>query len=73
MKVEQKKEFTPVTITLETQEELDVLCSLVGSVAGDSTTLVAMRVANHLWDALEELQSDNAPDYFNGSSIVAIM
>lgn len=34
MKVELAKTFIPVTITLETQEEIDMLYNIVGNISG---------------------------------------
>lgn len=51
MKVTQQSEpkFIPVVITLETQEEVDILISLVGSIAGVGK---ARRWADSLYDLL---------------------
>ena len=57
MKVTQQSEpkFIPVVITLETQEEVDILTSLVGAVAGVGK---GRRWADSVYDQLFPLASE---------------
>ena len=64
MKFEKAKpEFQPVTITLETQEEVDVLHALVG-VAGGS---MANDFLWKLYRALDGMSDSKRSDYWTGS------
>lgn len=51
MKVEKAKQFIPVTITLETQEELDVFTEVFHRVGGDKVVKVFGNT-NHVVSAL---------------------
>lgn len=63
MKFEKERpEFRPVTITLETQEEVDVLHALTG-VAGGS---MADDFLYKLYRALDEMSDSKASDYWKG-------
>ena len=67
MKVEQKKSFTPIVITLESQEELDVLLIVLGEShhkfftehckKGCAKTL--NQVAYKMYDVLANWEEDN--------------
>jgi hypothetical protein len=52
-----KKEFTPVTITLESQEEVDVLYAMAGSVKGIGRT---RQITNIMYALLEDFVVDDA-------------
>jgi hypothetical protein len=63
MKYEKKEaEFRPVTITLETQEEVDVLHSLVGVAGGG----FANGFLYKLYDALSKDSISVPRDYWSG-------
>ena len=65
MKVTQQSEpkFIPVVITLETQEEVDILYDLVGRVNGSGA---ARKLAGNLYYTLKELTDIYAGKYFDG-------
>lgn len=66
MKVERKEEkvFVPVTITLESQFEVDVLFSMAGKVAGRS---LAKDFVDRLYISLEEMEpSEGCYKHFEG-------
>lgn len=68
MKVTQQSElkFVPVVITLETQEEVDILFDLVGRICGGGITRV---VTSSMYDGLETLVSEkhHHDKYFKGT------
>ena len=57
MKINNSPEvFEPVTVTLETKEELDALYTVAGSISGSGSfkdTTVRM-ITNRLWDGLQD-------------------
>lgn len=69
MKVTQQAEpkFTPVVITLETQEEVDVVRELAGQIYG---TGKPRKTTDLLYSALTPYVSSSHKDYFEGSLTV---
>lgn len=64
MKFEQKDpEFSPVVITLETQEEVDVLHALLAVAGGDYADDFSYR----LYDKLGAISLSRPNDYWTGS------
>lgn len=59
---ESKPEFRPVMITLETQEEVDLLHALVGLAGGPH----ANGLTYSLYQELDKLSDSNASDYWTG-------
>lgn len=66
MKVTQQSEpkFIPVVITLETQEEVDIIHSLSGQVSG---TGKPRKTTDSLYSALSPYASSSHKDYFEGA------
>jgi hypothetical protein len=66
MKVEQQKpEFEPIVITLETEHEARVLKTLVGSVTGSS---IFRDTTSELFNELSQKGIDQYPDKFGSDS-----
>ena len=66
MKVTQQSEpkFIPVVITLESQEEVDILFDLVGQISG---TGKPRKTTDMMYSALTPYASPSHKDYFEGT------
>lgn len=66
MKIERKEaSFQPITITLESQEEVDVISSVFGKIGGRGK--VRTEIIDKLYYAIESHATPNSDDrYFEG-------